>query len=131
MHIQYLKYLIFMNIRTRQKKFFVLVLFDHFDEVIEFLLAVKYLSFTENDIFLQVISGAFGYTEVFHCFRHIHTHFITQAKKVIHGIAAGHDHSSIIKYIDTLLPEFFGGYAFHVNKRPEIDLYAQLFSKIG
>lgn len=119
-----------VNVGAGIKEFIFLVLADDLDQVVERGFAVEDFAFAVLNVFLQVISGGFGYAEIFHRIRNGETHFLADAEEMVNRITAGKDHSGKIADVHALLAEFLCGNAFHMNELTEIDLEIVLLRQL-
>ena len=96
-----------MWFRKRNKEIVLPVLDNDINQILEFGLAMKYLAFSVNDIFLEIECYIFGYAEILHCIRNHYSQFVTDPEKMIYSGFTRKNYSSKLKDIDFLLAEIF------------------------
>ena len=90
------------------------------DEVIDFSsISKEHLALAILHILLYVKRDGLGYAEILHVLRNSDAKLFCQIEKMVDGMTRSKNDSSVVKYINFLRAEIFGGDAFYLNKRTE------------
>src|SRR5688572_2942370 len=114
-----------------KKPLVLFMLVDHIEHALVGTVgAVKDLSFTVKNKFLQVKCNGFGDTEILGVLRNGNLHLFAHPEEMIYSIAAGKYDGSVKIYFDLLLAKILGRDPFYPYKRVKIKFYTVFPGKL-
>ena len=116
---QHFRNLLLVYVRAGEQKLFSFMFFNQLNEIGITFLTMKDFTFSELNIFLQVIGSGFRDAEVLHGLRDLYPHLFAHSEIVVNCISRSEDDSRIVKNVYFILAKVFCRYPVNLEKFAE------------